>query len=1615
VTETRPKFPLLCLAFYLVFSPSLKAETVLGAKSTCHNLLAENALVEDPTDAKYIDEINAQILNENGGEYAADYEIVTRVQAIFGEILKAQALPPENYFLHVLARRNSANLFASPGNHIWITAAAVLAQGEEWSQSTSQLEYVPHPFFISPQSIPLGLAHELGHQVLGDTQRLLQKYKKARESGSDEKSSSWQELAQRSIPGGVTYRKEVRADAFSVLAAEAAGFTIGEQLLGNLLGTDHYSTDHPSGVQRGWAMGVRSSRVRGSNDFLLDWVNAYRSDHSLLDRNKVKEAPVPQDSFEVGLSVLAFQVGTLGHRPPKGAARRRWAIAFQKNLSNLLRLPLTPDQVQKITQLIEIEKQLPERQRSLFYRHTRFTQALSEALSETIGRLNPTVRNKSHFPRARLTSILRKALPGFPGALQRYLDGETGFVDFLKQVVRFKELRKIESLLAHAKTAEDMAAGYRYVISLNGSSWRPRHYFWRNPADARPQESDGRWLNAHFDSISESVSSGRMKDRIEFGLYRGVQFHGILEKAGFVEGTAEDAVRLYVALVATPESPLFHFAEAWPISDLTALLETFPELQSDPKQLKEILDRVGVQIPLRASYRLRRVPFAELFERAMAGVHGKPNTVPFSMLRPLGLENIQSGSRLLHGLIYPPSLKEKYLRAEANSEKEAKSLQALLALLERDRNESSDGFRATLKNEVHFLQMNVTGDFSKDLKLVQATLREAHSTGGRKLFTQTGNLFFMDCRYEKDFYKGNATNPSEIANDNTYSAILLHAYQSAKTLADLTLLLKTFDFSRAPVLQMRIEASRFYLSQNYQLNKASKLSEALDQMDSYLSTNNPHRWIIFDMAWQKFRGAIDRALFERILNSLPDLNYYSGDTPKKNAQENAKVVISVLNSLFPKKVSKRTPWKNSFFGFSDYGFRALDPQSFGLWVQTLERELWETAEANRLLSTETGARLSEAQRVFRSSFTSEASHPVLDRERWAHMQTLSRTSQEFKDQQDKLVDPQIKALCDSAPLRAKLQQNPLASHEWQRDEIRKTLRAGKTRDRFVDEHLEKASGLTKLELERYAKLYSDHPHSDARANPLEDLNLWTLSSMVPTKRYKLLQFYLTKGDRSFLETLDREEADICLRIGNYLLGREKEDQAEFMTLLFMGENSLFSDIEVHRNLVNDLLLMGQIHLPKSKKHVLTALYESLYGAMDPWERGQLLSQLIVESQVAKPGDKFVPPPHSPDRAVRVLRLLAGVGPKAAQLIRGHRAILGDSPEADSYREAFEEFEEKAQKVDLLDGVKIVEKAFGRPFHEIFATVEGVLGAGSIKKVLLGKLHDGRRVAIKYIDSDFKRKLQRTLALLHDTATNLEKWRRQFPDLPLLETILKAIEKDIYTELNLVQEHSAYDHLNGILLTRGGSEVMLPITHEALGLPPTDGSAVVEQAFELISIDDTKTLERSGTSLSQVVKTHVLEQVQELLVEGHFDYDARPANWGVIHSDGKIRLAYFDKAQSIQLTNEQTLGLRRMLLGLYMGNRDDARQGLIDFEPKLKNSPLDLWPLIDKALQQENPYLMLQSLTYSLEKSKVSMSDSYLLKLSLWMRLLDRYLMMIPDFTIGPELLRLFSAQVTVPK
>ncbi|MCK5342910.1 MAG: hypothetical protein KAR20_05880, partial [Candidatus Heimdallarchaeota archaeon] len=559
-------------------------------------------------------------------------------------------------------------------------------------------------------------------------------------------------------------------------------------------------------------------------------------------------------------------------------------------------------------------------------------------------------------------------------------------------------------------------------------------------------------------------------------------------------------------------------------------------------------------------------------------------------------------------LKYSEELAKEYVLAEADSEAEEMALKKMLAELNENRLKASKGLQESHMLEHHFMGIHVVRSYRKRVKLLQAVLAEATAIDALPTFTSTGfsipKYLVEDTHgYENqaEYYqtgmndKDGAFHMPYTDYENHYAAALGRLYEVVLTVEDAEHMLRTFDFSKAPFLKYKLEILRLYYLSRDPIREAKSLNEALDVMDEYLSSENPYRWVLFDEIWAQFGYGLGDHPVERVLTALPNLNYFNRSSDKKKlAKINGEFLKNFFDNLGPRDLEKEIDDR--------YSYTFID--SFVKSVQTIEREIYEAVVANNRLSDDLGEKLRQVEKIFQTSSDSGASHPVLDRVRWDYMRTLDIDSGEYKELQDELRDPEVKTKAAIPLLERELGASAELIHEQQRDLIRKHLPVGEERDRYLDEHLKKAQGLTPVEIERYNHVFSAQPKSEIRkSQAVVQFELDRIRKLEPEDKLELVGFFLSHGNRQFIQNKKSRDQELFWDVANYLFGRDSDEQVAFFHNLFMGEESVLYEQNVEAELVNLVLLAGEKFMPRNRKSLLTALFESLYDSLDFWDRG----------------------------------------------------------------------------------------------------------------------------------------------------------------------------------------------------------------------------------------------------------------------------------------------------------------------------------------------------------------------------------------------------------------------------
>lgn len=155
------------------------------------------------------------------------------------------------------------------------------------------------------------------------------------------------------------------------------------------------------------------------------------------------------------------------------------------------------------------------------------------------------------------------------------------------------------------------------------------------------------------------------------------------------------------------------------------------------------------------------------------------------------------------------------------------------------------------------------------------------------------------------------------------------------------------------------------------------------------------------------------------------------------------------------------------------------------------------------------------------------------------------------------------------------------------------------------------------------------------------------------------------------------------------------------------------------------------------------------------------------------------------RGVRLRRALEDLGPifvKFGQILSTRRDLLPD--------DIADELVKLQDRVPPFPGtvaMAIMEKAYGRPVHEVFAEFdETPIASASIAQVHAARLLDGTEVVVKVVRPNIKPVIRRDIGLLYIIADKLERYWSEGRRLRPVE-VVREFEKTILDELDLMRE------------------------------------------------------------------------------------------------------------------------------------------------------------------------------------------------------------------------------------
>lgn len=245
------------------------------------------------------------------------------------------------------------------------------------------------------------------------------------------------------------------------------------------------------------------------------------------------------------------------------------------------------------------------------------------------------------------------------------------------------------------------------------------------------------------------------------------------------------------------------------------------------------------------------------------------------------------------------------------------------------------------------------------------------------------------------------------------------------------------------------------------------------------------------------------------------------------------------------------------------------------------------------------------------------------------------------------------------------------------------------------------------------------------------------------------------------------------------------------------------------------------------------------------------------------GDTLAP------RGERIRAALVELGPifvKFGQMLSTRRDLLPDdvAMELAKLQDRVPPFPGEVARV-------LIEKAFGKPIHEIFlAFDEHPYASASIAQVHLARLYDGREVIVKVVRPDIEPTIRRDVGLLYLLAELAERYWSEGRRLRPVD-IIGEYEKSILDELDLLREAA-----NASQLRRNFLNSPLLYVPE-IYWPWTRRSVMVMERISGIPIGDISGLRAAGIDLQLLAERGVEIFFTQVFRHSFFHADMHPGN------------------------------------------------------------------------------------------------------------------------------------------
>ena len=242
--------------------------------------------------------------------------------------------------------------------------------------------------------------------------------------------------------------------------------------------------------------------------------------------------------------------------------------------------------------------------------------------------------------------------------------------------------------------------------------------------------------------------------------------------------------------------------------------------------------------------------------------------------------------------------------------------------------------------------------------------------------------------------------------------------------------------------------------------------------------------------------------------------------------------------------------------------------------------------------------------------------------------------------------------------------------------------------------------------------------------------------------------------------------------------------------------------------------------------------------------------------------------HAP-RGERLRQALESLGPifvKFGQVMSTRRDLLPPD-----IADELAKLQDRVPPFESALAVSMIEKSFGRPLDQIFASFDRVpIASASIAQVHFAVLPSGREVAVKVLRPNMKPAIEKDLALMHMMAGWVEGASADGKRLKPREVVAE-FDNYLHDELDLLREAASAAQLRRNMA--GLDLVMIPEMIWDYCMP----DVMVMERMKGVPISQTRRLRDAGVDMKKLARDGVTIFFTQVFRDGFFHGDMHPGN------------------------------------------------------------------------------------------------------------------------------------------